>query len=147
MTEEVLDDDMLLKDRLLRSFHRDGNGHLYVSARNHAAGILTEHNVAILYIYLRDKEDVYTLIERYVYSQYSQSYKEWLQLVQQDIALIQENPPKDWLGVYGWHTNYLVFTPMRTGDLFICIDKEGVKGVRLSFNPKKIRRAARHEKK
>lgn len=147
MNDAVLDDDMLLKDRLLRSFHRDANGHLYISARNHAQGIQPEHNVAILYIYLKDKDDVYTMIERYVYSQHPQTYKGWLALVYNDIQLIQEQPPADWLGVYGWHTNYLMFTPMRTGDLFICVDKEGVKGVRLSFDTTKVHRKARHEKK
>lgn len=53
---------------------------------------------------------------------------------------------KNWHGVYGWSTAYVQITPLRNGDLFIKVDADGARGVRLSFSPRTSKQAARNEK-
>lgn len=131
--ELILDDDGLLADRLLRSLHRNTDGHLSSSIRNHSDSVLTTHNIAILYVYTL-ADNAYTLHEHYVYSFEPLPYEQWKPLVYAECKLLYENPVRDFHGVYGWQTSFLRITPLRNGDLFIKVDKDGVTGVRLSFS-------------
>lgn len=144
--ESILDDSELLQDRLLRSLHRNTDGHLAGSKKLHLESIEETHNVATLYIYTLDK-DTYMLHTHYVYSHEPLSYKEWLELVVRECFAIEEDKTDAYYGVYGWSTGYLRITPMRTGDLFIKIDADGATGVRLSFNPRTGKRNAHKETK
>ena len=143
--EAILDDDDLLKDRLLRSLHRNKDGHLAVTSHTHEKSISAAHNAAILYIYTREK-NVYTLHEHYIYSHDPHIYKQWKEITAKEIERIMRNKPKDWHGVYGWVTGTIVITPLRTGDLFIRVDKNGAKGVRISFNTRKAKHETYDEK-
>lgn len=132
--ELILDDDGLLADRLLRSLHRNTDGHLSSSVRDHRESVLASHNIAVLYVYTV-ADDAYMLHEHYVFSYETLSYEQWLLVAYAECKLLYTNPVKDFHGVYGWQTSYLRITPLRNGDLFIKIDKEGVTGVRLTFGP------------
>jgi hypothetical protein len=145
MIEGILDDDDLLKDRLLRSLHRNNDGHLAVQVKHHEKAVTESHNAAVLYIYTRDGR-AYTLHEHYVYSFDPRNYKEWNDAVKKEIERIILSKPKDWHGVYGWLTSTIVITPLRTGDLLIKVDKDGARGVRLSFDTRKAKHEAHKEK-
>jgi len=132
--ELILDDDGLLADRLLRSLHRNIDGHLSSSIRDHNESVLTTHNIAVLYVYTII-DDAYMLHEHYVFSYEPLIYAQWKPIVYEECKLLYDNPVKAFHGVYGWQTSYLRITPLRNGDLFIKIDKEGVTGVRLAFSP------------
>lgn len=141
--ETVLDDHDLMADRLLRSLHKNADGHLSSHDRKHTQSVLPSHNIAVLYIYIVEGE-TYSLQERYVYSYEPRSYRQWKEAVLSECRSLSH---PNLYGVYGWLTNYLRVTPLRSGDLFIKIDKQGAKGVRLAFDPKETNRQARHEKK
>lgn len=143
--EAILDDDDLLRDRLLRSLHRNKDGHLATTSHNHESTIADSHNATVLYIYTREG-NAYTLHEHYVYSHDPHSYKEWKEIVFKEIERILKHPPKDWHGVYGWLTSTIVITPLRTGDLLVKIDKDGARGVRLSFDTRKAKHETHKEK-
>lgn len=130
--ELVLDDGGLLVDRVLRSLHRNKEGHLSAHQRKHIQAIETSHNVAVLYVYTVE-DDSYMLHEHYVFSFKPCTYKRWFQIVQEEMERLRENMPDNFYGVYGWLTSYLQITPLRTGDLLIKIDAEGASGVRLTF--------------
>jgi hypothetical protein len=130
--ELILDDDGLLADRLLRSLHRNTDGHLSSSIRDHYTSVLTTHNIAVLYIYTL-ADNAYMLHEHYVFSYDPLPYEQWQPVVYNECKLLYANPVKDFYGVYGWQTSHLRITPLRNGDLFIKIDKDGVVSVRLSF--------------
>lgn len=143
MTEEVvLDDDDLLKDRLLRSLHRNRDGHLAIEARKHDTE--ETHNVAVIYVYTTESQS-YMLYEHYVYSHDPRSYAEWLGIVHDEMETISSQGRADLFGVYGWLTNRIVISPLRTGDVLIKIDKEGARGVRLTFNSRENNRATHEE--
>jgi hypothetical protein len=142
--DTVLDDSILLQDRLLRSLHRNREGHLASSRETHKTAIETEHNIATLYIYTADN-DSYMLHEHYVFSAEPLSYKDWLKIVIRECFRIEEDKSETYYGVYGWLTSHLKITPMRTGDLFIKIDSEGATGVRLSFDTKEAKRNAHNK--
>ncbi len=89
-----------------------------------------------MYVYTKEP-DGYALHQHYVFSHESLSYKEWLKIVVRECFRLEDNASEIYYGVYGWLTNHMRITPMRTGDLFIKIDSEGVKGVRLTFNTRK----------
>lgn len=144
-TEIILDDDDLLKDRLLRSLHKNNQGHLATTSHNHEKSISAAHNAAVLYIYTRE-DKAYTLHEHYIYSHDSHTYKEWQEITLKEITRILKTPPKDWHGVYGWLTSTIVITPLRTGDLFIKVDKDGAQGVRISFDSRKAKHETHKEK-
>ena len=131
--ELILDDDGLLADRLLRSLHKNTDGHLSSSIRDHKESVLTSHNIAVLYVYTL-VDNAYTLHEHYIYSYEPLLYLQWRALVYEECKKLYANPVKDFHGVYGWQTSYLRITPLRNGDLFIKIDKDGVTGVRLTFS-------------
>lgn len=146
VSETLLDDPMLLQVRLIKSLHRNRDGHLSASRKGHVESVSNEHNVATLYVYTVDG-DAYMLHEHYVFSHEPLQYKEWLQLVVRECFALEDNRSDTYYGVYGWLTNRLRITPMRTGDLFIKIDAEGATGVRLSFNTGKDKPNAHKEKK
>lgn len=144
--ETVLDDAHLLQDRLVRSLHRNPDGHLATTREQHVASVLKEHNIATLYVYTVD-EDSYMLHEHYIFSHHPLTYRQWLTLVVRECFKLQETKTESYYGVYGWLTNHLQITPMRTGDLFIKIDSEGATGVRLTFNPRAPKPDAHKETK
>jgi hypothetical protein len=49
--------------------------------------------------------------------------------------------------VYGWMTSFIRITPLRNGDLFIKIDKDGATGVRLAFSPRTVKHETRDKAK
>jgi len=145
-SDAPLDDAMLLQDRVLRSLHRSPDGHLAASRKAHKESVLDTHNVATLYVYTKE-DDGYTMHEHYVFSHQPLQYKEWLEVVIKECFQLEANKSEIFYGVYGWLTGHLRITPMRNGDLFIKIDAEGAKGVRLTFDPRKNSRRAHNEKK
>lgn len=140
----VVDDDVLLSDRLIRSLHRNPDGHLHISYAQHKSAIEKDHNVVILYVYTEDPEGGYTVHEHYVYDDgKSHSYREWNRIAQKEALRLARGADKSFYGVYGWTTGFIQITPLRTGDLFIKIDDQGARGVRLTFDSAKNKRAAR----
>lgn len=135
--EDLLHDDAdLLADRLLRSLHRNKDGHLAQAYNRHPHGVEERHNVAILYCYTLT-EGAYTLYQHFVHSQTSLNYKGWLSLVIAEGIQLHKFSGENFYGVYGWLTSTVAITPLRNGDLFIKIDKEGARGVRLAFSARK----------
>jgi hypothetical protein len=141
--EEILDDSALLADRLIRSLHRNTDGHVAANQQQHESSVELAHNVAILYIYTVDADEAYMLHEHYVYSHEPCNYQAWLEIVNNEIEGITANPVKGFVGIYGWSTGHVKITPLRNGDLFIKIDKDGARCVRLAFNNGKAKRKTR----
>lgn len=140
-SEQVVDDSALLADRLVRSLHRNADGHLAGDQYTH--DVEKQHNVGILYIYTHDRDGLYSLQEHYVYVDKAHSYKEWLRILLPEARRVSRRIGKPLHGVYGWNTSYIQITPLRTGDLFITIDDKGARGVRLAFGPSETKRKAR----
>jgi hypothetical protein len=143
--EAVLDDGDLLKDRLLRSFHRNRDGHLSVFSNRHTSMVQNTHNCALIYVYLQYGHE-YAVADHYVYSHTPHTYKYWRNLVYAELETLEENPPDQWYGAYGWLTSTIQITPLRTGDLFVAIDASGARGVRISFDTGTNQRKAHNEK-
>jgi hypothetical protein len=145
--EDLLhDDENLLADRLLRSLHRNKDGHLAAAYNLHAKSVQPDHNVAVIYCYTVD-QDAYTLHQHYLHSRDSNDYAEWYKLVVAECHALTRNSADNFYGVYGWLTAIVQITPLRTGDIFIKIDAEGARGVRLAFNTRKNRHEARKKEK
>lgn len=142
--DTVYDDEVLLADRVLRSLHRNQDGHLAPHQR-HKESVLGDHNVAILYLYLVE-DDAYVLGEHYVFAPDAVSYDHWRRIALHEVKSIYKQAGKELYGVYGWITGKIQITPLRTGDLFIKISKDGATGVRLTFSPRKIKRKTHSEK-
>jgi hypothetical protein len=142
----VTDDGSLLADRLVRSMHRSDDGHLAINQKAHESSVESRHNVAILYIYT-EFDDGVVINEHYVYSHKPNKYKEWAKIANDEAVFLEKHKGKDWLGVYGWQTSHVAITPLRSGDLFIKIDKQGATGVRLTFNSTKDKRVSSRGKK
>jgi len=140
----VLDDGALLADRLLRSLHRNDDGHLGPSYKHHENIIDPLHNVAILYVYTVE-DDAYSMYEHYVYSHDSHTYRQWRMIAHDEVDRLNKHATATFYGVYGWSTGRIQITPLRTGDLFIKIDKTGARGVRLTFGSREDQHAARKE--
>lgn len=141
--ELVTDDGALLLDKLVRSLHRNKDGHLGIDEQHHKNSIDEWHNAVCLYIYTVDDE-LYTLTTHYVYGgKEPHTYEEWTLIANEAIDELNEIGGVNWHGVYGWSTTVIRITPVRTGDLFIAIDKNGVRGVRISFNSRGNKRASR----
>jgi hypothetical protein len=140
-SELVQDDDILLQDRLLRSFHRDKHGHLatHRSHKIHEASPQQNHNVIILSCYLCDDGE-YSLFNHYVYSSEPLNYREWCKVAETEAVRLTRKArnarQKNFYGVYGWQTNFVKITPLRTGDLWLKIDEKGPRCVRLAFSPR-----------
>lgn len=140
--EDLLhDDENLLADRLLRSLHRNKDGHLATAYNRHKMAVQDRHNVAILYLYTVE-QDAYTLLQHYLHSPDPKKYGGWHAAVIEEGVYLTRNSGKNFYGVYGWLTAHVQITPLRTGDLLIKIDKEGARGVRLSFGSGKDKREA-----
>lgn len=130
-SESMLDDHDLLQDSLIRSLHRAHDGHL-AATHAHRREVLPSHNVAVLYTYLRSG-NVYVLDTVYVWSRVPRVYSSWVTLVNKEVDRLNRNSSPKFYGVYGWITATIKFTPLRTGDLFITVNKNGARGVRLTF--------------
>lgn len=142
--EAVVDDSALLLDRLVRSLYRNGDGFLSVNERSPKHHVDEWHNAVCLYIYAEDGDGFYTLNTYYVYGgRDPHTYEEW-----RDIAfeatdeLNTQTKSASWFGVYGWSTTTIRVTPIRNGDLFIAVDKEGVRSVRIAFDTREAKHAA-----
>lgn len=144
--EVVLDDSALLADRVVRSLHRNNDGHLAINKSLHADSITKLHNVVILYIYTED-ELGFTLHEHYVWNPNPRGYKDWCRLALTEFQYLSKHGGKDFYGVYGWVTSTVHITPLRNGDLFIKIDKSGATGVRLAFNSSEVKYEALRPRK
>jgi hypothetical protein len=146
--EAVTDDGALLLDRLVRSLHRNKDGFLAADERNPKHHIDAWHNAICLYIYTADDDELYTLNTYYVFGGFEpHSYEEWREIAFHAIDELNEKAEPNWHGVYAWSTTTIRMTPIRTGDLFIAVDASGVRGVRLSFNTRKVKREAHKVKK
>lgn len=144
LDEIVVDDSVLLADRLVRSLHRNDDGHLASNQQSHESSVELRHNVAVLYIYTTC-EDGHMLHEHYIYSSEPLSYKAWRDAVFEEIDQLNEERDESFIGVHAWATAFIKITPMRTGDLFIKVDEMGATGVRLAFNSSKNKRTACEE--
>lgn len=146
--EIISDDGALLLDRLVRSLHRNKDGFLSVDEKHPKRGIDPWHNAVCLYIYAVDDDGLYTLNTYYVYGGHDpHSYEEWREIAFDAVDELNEHASSNWHGIYGWSTTTIRVTPIRTGDLFIAIDADGVRSVRVSFNNRKDKRAAHKGKK
>lgn len=141
----ILDDGDLLRDRLLRSLHRNRDGHLAASARRHADQVSPMHNIAVLFVYTTHGA-AYSMHEHYIFSHDARPYRDWLRLVYAELDKLQRLDDGTLHGVYGWMTSVMRITPLRTGDLFIKIDSSGATGVRISFSAAKDKRETRSKK-
>jgi hypothetical protein len=142
--EFLTDDGALLLDKLLRTLHRNKDGHLATDQQAHRAAIEENHNAAVLYIYTVDDAEQYTLNTHYVYGGHEpNSYESWREIVNAEVDDLNDNAAEGWHGVYGWTTTVIRITPLRNGDLFIAIDDNGARGVRLAFNTRKNKHAPR----
>lgn len=140
--EIISDDGALLLDRLVRSLHRNKDGFLSTDEKNPQKSIDEWHNAICLYIYTVDEDGLYTLNTFYVYGGFEpHSYEEWRDIAAEATDELNEDADSiSWHGVYGWSTTTIRMTPIRTGDLFICVDANGVRGVRITFNSRKVKR-------
>jgi hypothetical protein len=66
---------------LLRSLHRNIDGHLAGSKKTHLESIDDTHNIATLYVYTFQDDAYMSSHMHYVYTHEPLRYKEWLQLV------------------------------------------------------------------
>lgn len=140
--ESVTDDGALLLDRLVRSLHRNSDGFLSADEKHPKRGVDEWHNAICLYIYTVDDDELYTLNTYYVFGGYEpHTYEEWREIAFNAIDELNSKTETNWHGVYGWSTTTIRVTPIRTGDLFIAIDADGVRGVRVTFNPRKNKRS------
>lgn len=141
--ELVTDDGALLLDRLVRTLHRNKDGFLSADEKHPARSVDEWHNAVCLYIYTVD-DDLYTLNTFYVYGGTDEphSYEEWREIAHHAIDELNDNAGSNWHGVYGWSTTTIRITPIRTGDLFVAIDNDGVRCVRVSFGAGKNKRAS-----
>lgn len=145
--EVISDDGALLLDRLVRSLYRNKDGFLAPDERSPKKHIDEWHNAVCLYIYSID-DNLYTLNTYYVFGGFeSHTYEEWCEIAHSAVdELNEQQSGRNWHGVYGWSTTTIKITPIRNGDLFIAIDDEGVRGVRISFSSRKAKRATRKSK-
>lgn len=146
----ITDDGALLLDRLVRSLHRNKDGFLSTDEKHPKRSIDEWHNAVCLYIYALDIDGFYTLSTYYVYGgRDPHTYEEWRQIAHEatDAMNEQANTRSQPYGIYGWSTTTIRVTPIRTGDLFIAIDVDGVRGVRISFDTRKDKRAAHKSQK
>jgi hypothetical protein len=140
--EAISDDGALLLDRLVRSLYRNKDGFLCVDERAQKSGVDEQHNAVCLYIYTADENGFYTLSTYYVYGgKEPHSYEEWRAIAFESVDELKDSADID-ISVYGWSTTTIRVTPIRTGDLFICVDENGVRGVRITFNTRKAKREA-----
>lgn len=141
--EIISDDGALLLDRLVRSLYRNVDGFLAPDERNPKHHIDEWHNAVCLYIYVLDADGFYTLHTFYVYGgNEPHKYEDWRAIAFDAVDELNKQQTDTWQGVYGWSTTTIRITPIRTGDLFVAIDDDGVRSVRISFNTRKAKRAS-----
>lgn len=140
--EAITDDGALLLDRLVRSLHRNADGFLSTDEKNPKRSIDDWHNAVCLYIYTVD-DGFYTLNCYYVYGgDEPHTYEEWKQIAFEATDELNKQQKDNWYGVYGWSTTTIRITPIRNNDLFIAIDDDGVRSVRVAFNSGKSKHAS-----
>lgn len=140
--EAITDDSALLLDRLVRSLHRNKDGFLSTDEKHPKRAVDEWHNAVCLYIYALDADGFYTLNTYYVYGgEDPRSYEEWREIAFTAVDELNESAANSF-GIYGWSTTTIRVTPIRTGDLFVAIDTEGVRSVRIAFNTRKAKRAS-----
>jgi hypothetical protein len=148
MSELLLDDHDLLQDRLVRSLHRNNDGHLAESTRAHTYAVDKSHNAACIYLYTYYEDFSHSLRAHYVYSHDALTYQDWHKRVREEVSeIVSKKGASGQQAPYGWLTTRIPITPMRNGDLFIKVDASGATGVRLTFNPAARKRKTHHEKK
>jgi hypothetical protein len=141
--EAISDDGALLLDRLVRSLHRNKDGFLSTDEKHPKRSIDPWHNAVCLYIYAIDADEFYTLNTYYVFGGYEpHSYEEWRDIAFEAVDELNEQQQPNWFGVYAWSTTTIRVTPIRTGDLFIAVDVNGVRSVRVTFNSRKAKHAS-----
>lgn len=142
--EAITDDGALLLDRLVRSLHRNSDGFLSTDEKNPKRSIDEWHNAVCLYIYAVDDDGFYTLNCYYVYGGDDEphTYEEWRAVAFESVDELNEQQKGNWYGVYGWSTTTIRITPIRNGDLFVAIDDDGVRSVRVAFNSRKSKHAS-----
>lgn len=146
--EAITDDGALLLDRLVRSLHRNADGFLSTDEKHPKRSIDEWHNAVCLYIYALDEDGFYTLNTYYVYAgDEPHTYEEWRAIAYDATDEINKQKGDHLHGIYGWSTTTIRVTPIRTGDLFIAVDVEGVRSVRVSFDSRKTKHAAHKSKK
>lgn len=142
--DEVINDDgALLLDRLVRGLYRNKDGFLAPDERNPKHHVDDLHNAVCLYIYAEDVDGFYTLNMYYVYGgRDPHTYDDWRDIAFDAVDELNKQAEEKRYGIYGWSTTTIHVTPIRTGDLFIAIDEKGVRGVRISFDTRKAKRAS-----
>jgi hypothetical protein len=141
--ETVTDDGALLLDRLVRSLHRNADGFLSTDEKHPKRSIDDIHNAVCLYIYSADDDGLYTLSTFFVYGgDEPHTYEEWRDIAFEATDELNAQQTGNWYGVYGWSTTTIRVTPIRTGDLFIAVDTDGVRSVRIAFNSRKAKHAS-----
>lgn len=135
----LLSDARLTLDRLIRSLYQNKDGLLCTNEKNHKTAIDDNHNALCLYVYYKEaKEEAYYLDVFYVYVAYPpESYAEWVQAAHESTDRLNAHPPDGFFGVYGWTTTVIKVTPIRTDDMLIAVDKQGARGVRISFDTRR----------
>lgn len=143
LDDVITDDGALLLDRLVRSLHRNADGFLSTDEKHPKRAIDEWHNAVCLYIYAVDDDGFYILNTHYVYGgEEPHTYEEWREIAFEAVDELNAQQAGNWYGVYGWSTTTIRVTPIRNGDLFIAIDKDGVRSVRVSFNSRKSKHAS-----
>jgi len=127
--DTLLDDDELLPDKILRLSHRSPDGHVANTRLDHDTD--PRDNMLVLYVYTRDDEGC-TMHRHYVYSPSIVAFNSW-----RDLAIIESkevSKVEGVIGVYGWCTTFINFTPLREDDLLTLVTKEKYTYVRLTFS-------------
>lgn len=144
----VTDDGALLLDKIVRSLYRNKDGFLTTDAKHPHRSIDDWHNAVCLYIYTVD-DGLYALNTYYVHAgdEEPHSYEEWRSIAFDAADNLNAQAKQNWHGIYGWSTTTIRITPIRNNDLFIAIDPDGVRHVRVSFNTGKTKRETQKGKK
>lgn len=127
--DQLVDDDELLPDKILRVSHRNTEGHVATTRLDH--DVDPRDNMLVLYVYTLD-EDGYAMERHYVYGPGVVSYNTWRELALQESREVAA--VSGVVGVYGWCTTFVNFTALREDDLLTLVTKETYRYVRLTFS-------------
>jgi len=132
LEDALIDDDELLPDKILRNAHRSKDGHIASSRKHHIVD--PRDNMLVLYVYTRDEEGC-TMHRHYVYAPRFLAYNSWRDLAYGQSHGVSVSPGV--IGVFGWNTTFVNFTPLRENDLLTKVTKEKFVYVRLTFSARK----------
>jgi len=127
--DQLIDDDELLPDKILRVSHRNPDGHVATTRLDH--DVDPRDNMLVLYVYTLDSEG-YAMHRHYVYGPSVISYNSWRDLANEQSREVSE--VEGVVGVYGWCTTFVNFTALREDDLLTLVTKEKYTYVRLTFS-------------